>query len=108
MTDEGSEASWRIVRYIEEPVELADLNRYWRHPAGGKPNLVRYAVEVEGERRVWGLKTRDAALRWLTRLTQPRQLEVPLWERDGGMDDELDDDAGVDTGIAAGTDLRAA
>src|SRR5687768_3968504 len=108
MTDESSEPSWRIVRYIEEPVELVDLNRYWRHPVGGKPDLVRYAVGVEGERRVWGLKTRDAALRWLTRLTAPRQLEVPLWEIDAGTYDAMDDDAGADAEIAAGTDLRAA
>jgi hypothetical protein len=106
MTDDGSDASWRIVRYIEEPMEVADLNRYWRHPAGGKPDLVRYAVELEGERRVWGLKTRDAALRWLARLTAPVQLEAPLWEVDS--DAGLDDDDGADPEIAAGTDLRAA
>src|SRR5687767_3989871 len=100
MTDDGSDASWRIVRYIEEPMEVADLNRYWRHPAGGKPDLVRYAVEVEGERRVWGLKSRDAALRWLTRLTAPVQLEVPIWDDDAGA---IDDD-GADPEIAAGTD----
>jgi hypothetical protein len=71
------QSAWRIVRYVEEPQELADLNRWWRHPTNGKPELIRYAVEVDGERKVWGLKTRAAAARWLARLTAPVQLVVP-------------------------------
>jgi len=80
--DRPEQASWRIVRYVEEPQELAELNRWWRHPSAGKPELIRYAVEVDGERKVWGLKSREAAVRWLTRLTAPVQLEVPELEAD--------------------------
>jgi hypothetical protein len=76
-TREAEQDAWRIVRYVEEPAELADLNRWWRHPTTGKPELVRYAVEVNGERRVWGLKSHESAVRWLARLTAPVQLEVP-------------------------------
>ena len=74
----GAEASWRIVSYLEEPEEVEELNQYWRHPAARLPQRLRYAVEIEGERVVWGLRTRDAALRWLRRLTAPVQLEVAL------------------------------
>jgi len=75
-TPDGA-ADWRIVRYAEEP-ELADLNRHWRHPTAGNPARIRYAVELNGVRAVWGLRTRDAAVRWLARLTAPVQLPVPL------------------------------
>lgn len=78
--DRADQTSWRIVRYVEEPQELADLNRWWRHPTAGKPERIRYAVEVDGERKVWGLKSRDAAVRWLARLTAPVQLTVPELE----------------------------
>ena len=79
-SDRTDQAAWRIVRYVEEPQELADLNRWWRHPTAGKPELIRYAVEVDGERKVWGLKSRAAAVRWLARLTAPVQLVVPELE----------------------------
>ena len=72
----AARARWRVARYVEEPAELEDVNRHWRHPAAGKPERVRYAVERDGERVVWGLRTRDAAVRWITRLTAPVQLEV--------------------------------
>lgn len=81
-----AEPSWRIARYVEEPAEVADLKRNWRHPAAGKPERVRYAVEMEGVRRVWGLRTRDAAVRWLAHLTAPVQLAVPLDDRDEFLD----------------------
>ena len=87
--DRGAEASWRIVRYLEEPDEATAMRERWKHPARRPAPRVRYAVEVDGERMAWGLRSRDAAVRWLTRLKRPVQLTVQLAEAEER--DEMDE-----------------
>ena len=82
-SDAGAAAAhWRIVRYVEDPDDLLSLREQWKHPARRAVPRIRYAVDVDGERMAWGLRSRDAAVRWLARLNQPVQLAVPLDEID--------------------------
>ncbi len=86
---DAAAASWRVVRYVEEQDDTTALRELWKHPARRQVPRIRYAVDVDGERVAWGLRSRDAAVRWLGRLKQPVQLTVPLDELDE-LDDDLD------------------
>ncbi len=56
--------SWKIVRYRV-----------------GEKEPPKYAVLRDGRRMVWGLRDKEAAGRWLSRLSRPAPFDAPAARR---------------------------